>query len=160
MHLVSLCLGIVSLSMFSKFTQTFAKAAFTKQSAGKQAGRLLSNLKLTRPVFANRMLRSASVAAGVTMLAYSTAAPATEAEASEPADKFTGTAMFPPIKPYEKGMLKVSDIHTIAYSCYGNPKGKPVLFVHGGPGGGTDPGKVNNFVSHHFINFCSHGSLF
>ena len=29
-------------------------------------------------------------------------------------------------------------MHTIAYSQFGNPNGKPVLFVHGGPGGGTD----------------------
>jgi hypothetical protein len=56
-------------------------------------------------------------------------------------DKFSKTAFFPPIAAYEKGMLKVSDIHTIAYSVYGNPKGKPVLVVHGGPGGGTVPGK-------------------
>src|SRR4051812_32096160 len=55
-------------------------------------------------------------------------------------DKFAKTLFFPPIVAYEKGMLKVSDIHTIAYSCYGNPNGKPVLLVHGGPGGGTDPG--------------------
>lgn len=57
-------------------------------------------------------------------------------------DKFAHTAFFPPIQPYEKGMLKVSDIHTIAYSVYGNPNGKPVLVVHGGPGGGTTPGTI------------------
>lgn len=54
-------------------------------------------------------------------------------------DKFAGTALFPAAQAYFKGMLKVSDKHTIAYSIYGNPNGKPVLFVHGGPGGGTDP---------------------
>jgi hypothetical protein len=42
-------------------------------------------------------------------------------------DPLHDTAMYPPIQPYEKGMLKVSDIHTIAYSVYGNPDGKPVL---------------------------------
>ena len=57
------------------------------------------------------------------------------------ADKFANTAMFPPIQPYEKGTLKVSDVHTIAYSVYGNPQGKPVLVVHGGPGSGTTPSK-------------------
>jgi proline iminopeptidase len=35
--------------------------------------------------------------------------------------------------------MKVSDLHTIAYWTYGNPNGKPVLFVHGGPGAGTTP---------------------
>ena len=54
-------------------------------------------------------------------------------------DKFVGTAFYPPIRPIQEGNLKVSDLHTIAYSIYGNPNGKPVLFVHGGPGGGTDP---------------------
>lgn len=53
--------------------------------------------------------------------------------------------MFPQTLPYSRGVLKVSDIHTIAYSCYGNPKGKPVLFVHGGPGGGTDPAMARYF---------------
>ena len=53
--------------------------------------------------------------------------------------RFAHTALYPPIQPFNKGTLKVSDIHTIAYSQYGNPHGKPVLFVHGGPGGGTDP---------------------
>ena len=49
-------------------------------------------------------------------------------------DKFAGTAMYPPITAYDKGFLKVDKTHTIAYSQYGNPVGKPVLFVHGGPG--------------------------
>lgn len=38
-------------------------------------------------------------------------------------DDLAGTAMFPPIVAYEVGSLKVSDIHTIAYSLYGNPSG-------------------------------------
>jgi hypothetical protein len=42
----------------------------------------------------------------------------------------------------ESGMLQVSDVHTISYKIYGNPKGKPVLCVHGGPGAGTGTGKV------------------
>ena len=61
------------------------------------------------------------------------------AATSNEVEKFAGTAFYPPIKAYHKGMLQVSSKHSIAYSLYGNPKGKPVLFVHGGPGGGTDP---------------------
>ena len=34
-----------------------------------------------------------------------------------------------------KGLLPVSNLHSIAYSCYGNKNGKPLLIVHGGPGG-------------------------
>jgi proline iminopeptidase len=35
----------------------------------------------------------------------------------------------------ESGLLKVSDVHTIYWETSGNPKGKPVAWVHGGPGG-------------------------
>jgi len=54
-------------------------------------------------------------------------------------DHYKGTAFYPPIKPFKSASLKVSPIHTIAYFLFGNPKGKPVLFVHGGPGAGTVP---------------------
>jgi len=46
---------------------------------------------------------------------------------------------YPEIEPYDVGNLRVSDHHTIYYEQSGNPRGKPVVFVHGGPGGGTDP---------------------
>ena len=39
------------------------------------------------------------------------------------------------LKPFNEGFLSVSDGHKIAYYQYGNPKGKPVLYFHGGPGG-------------------------
>jgi proline iminopeptidase len=44
----------------------------------------------------------------------------------------------PPIKPYNTGMLRVSPVHQIYYEESGNPKGRPVVFLHGGPGGGTN----------------------
>ncbi len=47
--------------------------------------------------------------------------------------------LYPPIEPYEIGRLKVGGGHEIYYEESGNPGGKPVLFVHGGPGGGTEP---------------------
>lgn len=43
---------------------------------------------------------------------------------------------FPSRKPYQTGYFPVSDSHRIYYACYGNPRGIPVLFVHGGPGAG------------------------
>lgn len=46
---------------------------------------------------------------------------------------------FPPIEPYNIFQLKVSDIHTIHVEESGNPNGKPVIFLHGGPGGGIEP---------------------
>ncbi len=45
---------------------------------------------------------------------------------------------YPEIEPFNSGMLKVSELHTIYYEEAGNPQGKPVIFVHGGPGGGID----------------------
>jgi len=48
------------------------------------------------------------------------------------------TAMpYPPITPFETGMLEVSKVHKLYYELSGNKNGKPVLFLHGGPGGGT-----------------------
>jgi proline iminopeptidase len=47
--------------------------------------------------------------------------------------------LFPPIEPYNEFFLKVSDLHTIHVEECGNPHGKPVVFLHGGPGGGIDP---------------------
>ena len=52
--------------------------------------------------------------------------------------------LYPPIEPYRTGMLKVSDVHELYFEESGNPKGKPVVFLHGGPGGGTDP-KLRRF---------------
>ncbi len=46
---------------------------------------------------------------------------------------------FPAIEPYNIFQLKVSDIHTIHVEESGNPNGKPVIFLHGGPGGGIEP---------------------
>ncbi|SFS05391.1 proline iminopeptidase [Dyella sp. OK004] len=47
--------------------------------------------------------------------------------------------LYPEIAPFDSGMLKVSDLHTLYYEQSGNPNGKPVVFLHGGPGGGTNP---------------------
>ena len=47
--------------------------------------------------------------------------------------------LYPEITPYDEGWLAVDGRHRIHYEQCGNPAGKPVVFVHGGPGGGTDP---------------------
>ncbi|HSF02751.1 MAG TPA: alpha/beta fold hydrolase, partial [Solirubrobacterales bacterium] len=46
--------------------------------------------------------------------------------------------LYPPIEPYEDGKLAVSPLHTLRYEVCGNPAGTPVVFLHGGPGGGTN----------------------
>jgi proline iminopeptidase len=53
--------------------------------------------------------------------------------------KDPATWLYPPIEPYRTGRLPVSPVHEIYYEESGNPAGKPVVFLHGGPGGGTDP---------------------
>ena len=49
------------------------------------------------------------------------------------------SSLYPPITPYHKFKLSVNSLHNIYVEESGNPKGKPVIFLHGGPGGGTEP---------------------
>lgn len=46
--------------------------------------------------------------------------------------------LYPELKPYQRHSLKVSELHELYIDEAGNPDGIPVLFVHGGPGGGCD----------------------
>lgn len=47
--------------------------------------------------------------------------------------------LFPPIEPYRTGRLRLDSRHTMYWEESGNPKGAPVLFLHGGPGAGATP---------------------
>jgi proline iminopeptidase len=47
--------------------------------------------------------------------------------------------LYPAIEARRTGRLKVSNVHDIYWEESGNPAGKPVVFLHGGPGGGTSP---------------------
>ncbi|MEV4679895.1 prolyl aminopeptidase [Streptomyces kurssanovii] len=47
--------------------------------------------------------------------------------------------LYPPIEPYEQGMLDVGDGNLVHWEVCGNPRGKPALVVHGGPGSGCNP---------------------
>lgn len=58
---------------------------------------------------------------------------------------------YPPIKLFEQGFLSVSRLHTIHYALYGNPKGKPVFFLHGGPGCGCTDDDARWFDSDKFL---------
>ena len=61
---------------------------------------------------------------------------------------------YPPIEPYRSGWLRVSPVHEIYWEECGNPRGKPAVFVHGGPGAGAgessrcffDPGRYRIVV--------------
>ena len=46
------------------------------------------------------------------------------------------SGLYPQIKPYERGMLEVGDGNLVYWETCGNPRGKPALVVHGGPGSG------------------------
>lgn len=47
--------------------------------------------------------------------------------------------MYALTEPHQSGLFPVSDLHQIYYEVSGNPNGKPVIFLHGGPGGGASP---------------------
>ncbi|MEV0679310.1 prolyl aminopeptidase [Actinosynnema sp. NPDC050436] len=48
--------------------------------------------------------------------------------------------MYPEIEPFEHGMLEVGDGNLVYWEVCGNPVGKPVVVLHGGPGTGCSPG--------------------
>jgi len=58
----------------------------------------------------------------------------TSARKSTPED-----GLYPPLRAYRTSRFKVSALHELYYEESGNPHGKPVVFLHGGPGGGTNP---------------------
>jgi proline iminopeptidase len=47
--------------------------------------------------------------------------------------------LYPAIRPYRKAFLRVTALHELYYEESGNPKGKAVVFLHGGPGAATNP---------------------
>ncbi|MDQ3246362.1 MAG: prolyl aminopeptidase [Pseudomonadota bacterium] len=47
--------------------------------------------------------------------------------------------LYAPLEPRETGHLEVGDGHRLYWELSGNPDGKPVVFLHGGPGGGSSP---------------------
>jgi proline iminopeptidase len=53
--------------------------------------------------------------------------------------------LYPPIEPYESGHLNVGDGHSLYWELCGNPDGKPVVFLHGGPGGASSPDHRRQF---------------
>ena len=68
--------------------------------------------------------------------------------------------LYPEIEPFDAGMLKVSDIHEIYYERVGNPEGIPVVFLHGGPGGGLVSSYRQYFdpKAYHVVLFDQRGS--
>ena len=83
---------------------------------------------------------------------------------NQPSGKFIGkdpvTWLYPLVEPYNAGRLKVSPLHEIFFEESGNPSGKPVVFLHGGPGGGSEPKQRRFFHpdKYRVVNFDQRGS--
>ncbi len=58
--------------------------------------------------------------------------------------------LYPEIEPYNTNWLKTDDLHEIYYEESGNPSGKPIIFLHGGPGSGCNPGQRRFFDPTHY----------
>ncbi|MDM7913666.1 MAG: prolyl aminopeptidase [Candidatus Eisenbacteria bacterium] len=69
------------------------------------------------------------------------------------------TWLYPEIEPYHTERLAVSQLHEIYYEESGNPAGKPVVFLHGGPGGGSEPKQRRFFDPRRYriVNFDQRG---
>jgi proline iminopeptidase len=67
---------------------------------------------------------------------------------------------FPPIEPYDSGLLDVGDGQQVYWECCGNPAGKPALFLHGGPGSGCSPNQRRFFdpAAYRIVLFDQRGS--
>ena len=82
-------------------------------------------------------------------------APAGKAARATPATPGTAPrevrrGLYPPLEPFRHGHLRVSDVHEIYYEESGNPAGKPAVFLHGGPGAGSDRRARQFFDPHHY----------
>jgi proline iminopeptidase len=67
--------------------------------------------------------------------------------------------LFPEVEPFHTWYLDTGDGHTLYVEQSGNPMGKPVVFLHGGPGGGTNPRQRQLFDpdAYHIILFDQRG---
>lgn len=68
--------------------------------------------------------------------------------------------LYPDIEPFDTGTLQVDDRHTLYYEQCGNPHGKPVVLLHGGPGAGCSP-KMRRFhdpAKYRIVLFDQRGS--
>ena len=117
-----------------------ARTSTTKSSRATRSDTTLSNARKT-----STPKRSSKAPASKTAVSKpsrsTTSSAAKRKSASRGQDLRT---LYPPIKAHRTGYLRVSDVHEIYYEESGNPDGKPAVFVHGGPGGGTDA-KMRSF---------------
>jgi proline iminopeptidase len=101
-------------------TQIPAKRSADKQPVRTHAGRAAAHRAAAHRTHAPRRAASTSRSA--------------KAASSGPSRR----ELYPAIEPFRHGYLRVSDVHEIYYEESGNPAGKPAVFLHGGPGAGSD----------------------
>ena len=65
-------------------------------------------------------------------------------------DKYSAS-LYPEIKSLNTYNIQVSDIHTVGFSIYGNRYGKPILFVHGGPGAASGENDARFFDPTYYL---------
>lgn len=58
--------------------------------------------------------------------------------------------LYPPVEPYRTGRIKLDGVHTMYWEQAGNPRGVPVVFLHGGPGAGSAAGHRRFFDPAHY----------
>lgn len=58
--------------------------------------------------------------------------------------------LYPEIEPYAQGRLPVDPPHELHWEECGNPKGRPILFLHGGPGAGITASARRFFDPEHY----------
>lgn len=67
--------------------------------------------------------------------------------------------LYPEIQPYKTGFLDTNDGHLVYWELCGNPQGKPVVFLHGGPGAGCNDNhrRLFNPEKYHIMLFDQRG---
>lgn len=68
----------------------------------------------------------------------------------DPARSMLAQDLFPPIEPYSQGRLDLDGRHSMYWEVSGNPEGRPVVFLHGGPGAGAGPDHRRFFDPRHY----------
>ncbi|WP_240932805.1 prolyl aminopeptidase [Pelagibius litoralis] len=68
----------------------------------------------------------------------------------EEAGRMLAQDLFSPIEPYESGRLALDDQHSMYWEVSGNPTGRPIVFLHGGPGAGAGPDHRRFFDPRHY----------
>jgi proline iminopeptidase len=72
---------------------------------------------------------------------------------------FQPRGLYPKVRTHTTGTLAVSAVHSLYYECSGNRAGQPVVFLHGGPGGGSHSNQRRYFdeQAYHIVLFDQRG---